>query len=241
MATENSNASSIDSSAALRAQAAPPGEPGGAAHAAGASSDEASTGVGGPRPAPPAAARPNYVLLGGIAALVLFADWYTKRWAVEKLSELPTQSEVVIEGVLSYTLAYNKGGAFSMGAGVDDTWRAPFFLIVGLVAVGFIISLYRKLHPEQWALRYGLPLVLGGALGNLLDRVTKGKVVDFIDYRASWVELMNSLIAKVQSSWHVTDHWPTFNIADVCICVGIGLIALDMFQSGKGNEPAAEG
>jgi signal peptidase II len=180
---------------------------------------------------------PRYGLLAGIAGVSLILDYVTKVWAVDTLGDLrPGQTREIIDGVLGFTLAYNKGGAFSMGASVDDTWRAPFFLVVGLVAVGFIISLYRKVQPEQWALRYGLPLVLGGALGNLTDRVTRGKVVDFIDYRAGWVELMNSLIAKVQPTWHVTDHWPTFNVADMCICVGVGLMAIDMIVSGRSQS-----
>ena len=74
-------------------------------------------------------------------------------------------------------------------------------------------------------------MVLGGALGNLADRVVRGSVVDFIDYRADWVQSMNELIAVVSSTWHVTDHWPTFNVADICICIGVGLMAIDMFTN----------
>jgi signal peptidase II len=170
----------------------------------------------------------------GISGVGFALDLWSKSWAEKALGDPNGKSQiVVIDNVLGFILAYNKGGAFSMGASVSDSLRAPFFLVVGLVAIGFIVSLYRKVTPEQWTLRFGLPLVLAGALGNLYDRITKGKVVDFIDYRASWVELMNSLIAKVQSSWHVTDHWPTFNVADICITVGVGLMALDMFLSSR--------
>jgi signal peptidase II len=83
--------------------------------------------------------------------------------------------------------------------------------------------------------------VLGGALGNLADRVAKGKVVDFIDYKAGWVRMMNETIQKLNDDWHVTDHWPTFNVADMCICIGVGLMAIDMFVSSRASldAPAA--
>ncbi len=180
----------------------------------------------------------NFLFLGAIASAGLIADAVTKYWAETTLSKrtLEAPAQVLIDDVLAFRLAYNKGGAFGMFASEDATWRSPFFLAVGVGAVIFIVSLYRNLAPEQRALRWGLPLVLGGALGNLADRITKGQVVDFIDYRAGWVETMNELIVKLSSSWHVTDHWPTFNVADVCISVGVGLMALDMFRS-SGNAP----
>lgn len=200
---------------------------------------------------PLAAAPPSYRFLGIIAACVLLADAVTKFWAETTLSRL-TRAEpaiVLIEDVLTFTLAYNKGGAFGMFAGEDDAWRGPFFLIVSAAASVFIISLYRRIQPNQWALRWGLPLVLGGALGNFADRLAKGRVVDFIDYRAGWVETMNELIAKVNSSWHVTSHWPTFNVADIAICIGVGFMIIDMFTagsqsgspSGSSSKPASAG
>lgn len=177
---------------------------------------------------------PSYTFLGVLASIALFADAVTKWWAETTLSQLTRMepSIVLVDDVLTFTLAYNQGGAFGMLAGEDGVWRRPFFLLVSAGASVFIISLYRKIHPQQWALRWGLPLVLGGALGNFADRLSKGKVVDFIDYRASWVEMMNELIAKVNPSWHVTSHWPTFNVADICICIGVGLMVVDMFTAG---------
>ena len=188
------------------------------------------------------------MVLGGLAALILVAEAVTKWWAETTLSQrtLESPSIVLIEDVLTFTLAYNKGGAFGMLADENGAWRGPFFVLMSIGAVGFIVSLYRKLQPTQNALRWGLPLVLGGALGNLADRIAKGKVVDFIDYRAGWVETMNELIAKLNSEWHVTSHWPTFNVADMAICTGIGLMAVDMFvnrnapQTKNGDENGAE-
>lgn len=186
-------------------------------------------------------APPTYTFLGIIATCVLLADAATKAWAETTLSRLTRQepSIVVIEDVLTFTLAYNKGGAFGMLAGENEAWRGPFFLLASAGASVFIVSLYRRIQPNQWALRWGLPLVLGGALGNFADRLAKGRVVDFIDYRAGWVEVMNSLIAKVNSSWHVTSHWPTFNVADMAICVGVGLMVVDMFTAGRQQSTAS--
>ena len=175
---------------------------------------------------------PSFVFLGVLASVSVLADAVTKYWAETTLSELTLDapSLVLVEDRLAFHLAYNKGGAFGMLASEQGAWRGPFFLLIGVGAAFLIVTLYRKLMPSQWALRWGLPLVLGGALGNLADRVTKGQVVDFIDYRTGWVRTMNELIAGINSSWHVTDHWPTFNVADICICVGVGLMALDMFM-----------
>ncbi|HTM46299.1 MAG TPA: signal peptidase II, partial [Polyangiaceae bacterium] len=132
---------------------------------------------------------------------------------------------------LSLTLAYNRGGAWGLLQDASEFVRKPFFFGVSVAAIFFILSLYRRIAPEQRALRWGLPLVLGGALGNLADRVVRGSVVDFIDYRARWVEAMNQGIAAVVRTWHVTDHWPTFNVADISICIGVGLMAVDMIAS----------
>jgi signal peptidase II len=154
---------------------------------------------------------------------------------------------VLIEDRLTFTLTYNKGGAFGLFSDEADIWRKPFFFIVSLVAVFFIVALYRRVSPEQKTLKWGLPLVLAGALGNVADRITKGKVVDFIDYRADWVQSMNELIQAVNSNWYVSRHWPTFNVADICICVGVGLMALEMFFGSRGeateapNPPAGSG
>ncbi len=185
---------------------------------------------------------PSYVFLGVVASSILVLDAITKWWAETTLSKLTYEnpSIVLLEDVLTFSLAYNKGGAFGMLADENDVWRQPFFLLVSVGAVAFIVSLYRKLTPAQRALRWGLPLVLGGALGNLADRLAKGQVVDFIDYRAGWVELMNQLIAKVNEGWHVTSHWPTFNVADMAICAGIALMAIDMFfarRAASGDAP----
>ena len=130
-----------------------------------------------------------------------------------------------------FTLAYNPGGAWGLFQHHSEYVRRPFFLLVSLLAIAFIINLYGRLTPGQRALKWGLPLVLGGALGNLSDRIVRSNVIDFIDYQANWIEQMNRWVAKVVGGWSITNHWPTFNVADIAICIGVGLMAVDMFTA----------
>jgi signal peptidase II len=177
--------------------------------------------------------RPSYLFFGIVAAASLLADVVTKAWAEIALTD-PGRTERSIEVIgdhLAFTLAYNRGGAWGLLQNASELVRRPFFVVVSLAAVVFIYSLYSRLTPDQRALKWGLPLVLGGALGNLADRIIRSSVVDFIDYRAGWIGTMNDAIARVFSSWHVTEHWPTFNVADIWICIGVGLMAIDMFTS----------
>jgi len=187
--------------------------------------------------------RPTFMFFGIVAGASLLADVITKAWAEVVLSRRLYQMEpgiVLIKDHLTLTLAYNKGGAWGLLADASETIRRPFFFAVSVLAVLFIVSLYSKLVKGQHSLTWGLPFVLGGALGNLSDRVTRSGVIDFIDYRADWVLSMNQALAKglkvVGQSWGLTDHWPTFNIADVAICIGVGLMAVDMFTSRRGPE-----
>jgi signal peptidase II len=186
--------------------------------------------------------RPSFVFFGIVAALSLLADVLSKAWAEIVLSQrtMLDPSIVILKDHLTFTLAYNKGGAWGLLQTASENVRKPFFLIVSVLAIAFIVSLYGRLAPGQRALKWGLPMVLGGALGNLSDRVTRSSVIDFIDYRASWIESMNSGIARVFETWSVTDHWPTFNVADIFICIGVGLMAVDMVTSRrKPKQPEA--
>ena len=186
--------------------------------------------------------RPTFIFFGAVAAVSLILDVVTKAWAEIVLSKRPFDSPslVLVPQHLTLTIAYNKGGAWGLLQDAAETVRRPFFFAVSVLAVLFIVSLYSKLGRGQRALMWGLPLVLGGALGNLSDRVTRSSVIDFIDYRADWVLAMNSAIAKAVPHWGLTDHWPTFNVADIAICIGVGLMAIDMFTARRGPERRSE-
>ncbi|MCC6646718.1 MAG: signal peptidase II [Polyangiaceae bacterium] len=175
--------------------------------------------------APAPVARPGYLFLGIVSLVSLVADLGTKFWAEKTLQigDTPAPKQI-IKGVFGFILAKNKGGAWGLLQNHSEKIRKPFFVIVSVLAIVFIVSLYRRLSPAQTALKWGLPLVLGGALGNLVDRVRYGYVIDFIDFQATWE--------------NVPHHWPTFNVADIAICVGVALMALDML-SGKKLAPAA--
>jgi len=196
------------------------------------------------RPSSPAPSRdrPTFIFFGAVAAVSLILDVVTKAWAEIVLSKRPFDSPslVLVPQHLTLTIAYNKGGAWGLLQDAAETVRRPFFFAVSVLAVLFIVSLYSKLGRGQRALMWGLPLVLGGALGNLSDRVTRSSVIDFIDYRADWVLAMNSGIAKAVPHWGLTDHWPTFNVADIAICIGVGLMAIDMFTARRGPERRSE-
>jgi signal peptidase II len=183
------------------------------------------------------------LLFAILAGVSLTLDLASKSWAERTLTRHgPFETTItVVKDHLWFALAYNKGGAWGLLHDAPDALRRPFFVIVSVLAIFFILSLYRKLHEHQWALKWGLPLVLGGALGNLMDRIVRTGVVDFIQYRAAWVGTMNSIIHHVFPDWIVVEYWPTFNVADVAICIGVGLMAIDMFISKRHPRPHSVG
>jgi signal peptidase II len=179
--------------------------------------------------------RPSSTFLAVVSIVSLVSDVVTKLWAEERLKPVspgsPPAMVNVVDDHLMFVLAKNPGGAWGLLHGQDENIRRPFFLLVSVLAIAFIVTLYRRLLPRQHALKWGLPLVLGGALGNVFDRIRYGYVIDFIDYRSDWLHTFNSLIQKRYPAHLVTDHWPTFNVADIAICVGVGLMAVDMMTS----------
>lgn len=180
-----------------------------------------------------ATTRPSFVFLGVVAALTLAADIFSKAWAEVAINRRGFEPIEIIDGYFSVILAYNRGGAWGLFHDASELVRRPFFLCVSAAAILFIVSLYAKLVKSQRALTWGLPLVLGGALGNLSDRISRSQVIDFLDYRADWVLRTNAYIRTHVPGWTVTDHWPTFNVADIAICIGVGLMALDMMSGRK--------
>ncbi len=158
-----------------------------------------------------------------IAALSLgVADLATKAWVVRAL---PVSRPLeIVPGLIDLVHVRNTGVAFSLLANLDPSWVRPLLILATVVAMGALVA-YLWLVPEKGATSLGLGLILGGAGGNLVDRVRLGYVVDFIDLH-----------------WH-GHHWPTFNVADIGITVGVALLLADMIFGGKGtaaSPPSAD-
>ncbi|WP_407312409.1 signal peptidase II [Pseudomonas sp. nanlin1] len=154
----------------------------------------------------------------GLSLLVLVLDQFTKFYFEGTLSLY--QQIVVIPDYFSWTLAYNTGAAFSFLADSGGWQRWLFALIAIVVSTVLVVWLKRLGRDETW-LAVALALVLGGALGNLIDRVLLGHVVDFI-------------LVHWRNQWY----FPAFNLADSAITLGAVMLALDMFKSKKAGEPA---
>lgn len=166
---------------------------------------------------------PSYLFLAIVSVVTLGLDLGSKAWAEKALDLRPPMT--VVDRYVDLILARNKGGAWGLLQTTSELVRRPFFLLVSALAIGFIVTLFSRLQPRQRALRWGLPLVLGGALGNVFDRIHYGWVIDFIDVHIT----RNGL----------EHHWPTFNLADVAICVGVGLMAIDMVAGKRPKQVEA--
>ena len=152
-----------------------------------------------------------------LSLLVLVIDQVSKAHFEGSLEMF--QQIVVIPDYFSWTLAYNTGAAFSFLADGGGWQRWLFALIAVVVSAVLVVWLKRLGRDDTW-LAVALALVLGGALGNLYDRIALGHVIDFI--------LVH---------WQNRHYFPAFNFADSAITVGAIMLALDMFKSKKTEEP----
>jgi len=141
----------------------------------------------------------------GAAAIVL-ADRLTKLWMLDAFAP---GERLAVTGFFNLVLVFNKGAAFSFLADAPG-WQTPLFVVFSLVAA-VIVSVLLFRSPPQPMFCAGLALILGGALGNVIDRLRFGQVVDFLDFHAF--------------GWH----WPAFNAADSAITVGAALLILEGF------------
>ena len=155
----------------------------------------------------------KYRLMLIVSSAVLVLDQITKVWVHRAMSLY--QSVEVIRNFVHLTYLRNTGAAFGFLAGDPSALRTVFFILVSAIAVGCIIYLLKTLRPQQKTLTLSLSLVLGGAIGNLIDRLRMGEVIDFIDLH--WYDI----------------HWPAFNVADSAITIGVILLFIQMLRKGS--------
>jgi signal peptidase II len=161
--------------------------------------------------------KPHALIWLALSALVIVLDQLTKYFAIELLE--PYKAQAVIPGFLNWTLAYNAGAAFSF---LHDAggWQRWLFTVLAIAVSAVLVIWLRRTDRGEWRTALPLALVIGGALGNLIDRVRVGHVTDFIEvYYQQW-------------------SWPAFNVADSAISVGAVLLIL--FGLG-GRKVAANG
>jgi signal peptidase II len=158
----------------------------------------------------------KYTILVVLTAFVILLDQITKYVIVDRFRY--GESIPVIPGFFSLTYIRNTGAAFGLLAHSNPAFRIPFFVIVPIVALVAIAFIFRKIPDKDLKLSTALSLVIGGAIGNLIDRVQLSYVVDFLDFH-----------------WKYEYHFPAFNVADTAICIGVGVLMLDLL-----SQPATQ-
>ncbi|MDE0331768.1 MAG: signal peptidase II [Nitrospinae bacterium] len=153
-----------------------------------------------------------------IAVLFALADQVIKQ-IVDKTFSLG-DSLAVLPGFFNLVYLRNSGGAFSILDGLPPLWGRLFFICATLAALAFVLYLYRSHPPGNLWGRAGMILVFGGGLGNLVDRVAYGEVIDYLLF------------------YYGQYHWPAFNLADSGITVGVGLMIVDLLRSSPESASA---
>ena len=153
----------------------------------------------------------RWSLFSAIAVIGIIIDQTTKI-AIDRSMQL-FDSIPIVENFFHITYVRNRGAAFSFLS--DASWRLPFFITISIIAALVILIAFRKLRDDQKLAHISLAMIFSGAVGNLIDRVRLGEVIDFLDVH-----------------WY-RHHWPAFNVADSLICVGVFLLAIDMVLEEK--------
>ncbi|MGD0585908.1 MAG: signal peptidase II [Oryzomonas sp.] len=158
----------------------------------------------------------RWFLFSVITLIGLVVDQLTKLYIDRSM--LMFQSIPVIDGLFNITYVRNKGAAFSFLS--HASWRLPFFIAISSIAAVVIVIAFNRLRNDQRLAQVSLAMIFSGAVGNLIDRVRRGEVVDFLDV------------------YWKAHHWPAFNVADSLICVGVALLAVDMLREEQRQKQA---
>jgi len=150
----------------------------------------------------------KYWILLIVFLVVIALDQSTKLMIQQTL---PLHKKVeIIPGFFNLIHVRNTGGAFGIFGGEKGPVGSVLFVVASLIAVGILVILFLRVKEHEKTLAFSLTLLLSGAIGNLLDRLSYGEVIDFLDFYIS------------------PYHWPAFNVADSAISIGIGLMALEL-------------
>ena len=164
----------------------------------------------------------RWKIIAGLAALIIAADQAVKHWVITSLGS----SEVIpVTGFFNLVNVRNRGAAFGFLNSPDISWQFWFFAAATLVAIGVICFVAKSAQNSDRFLFAGLGCIMGGAVGNLIDRVRFREVIDFLDFHYAGM------------------HWPAFNVADIAICVGAVVTAWYMLraENGRTSGSAAAG
>ncbi len=168
-------------------------------------------------------------ILGLVVPLVFILDQLTKKWIVSSIDlggSIP-----IIPGIFDLVHARNPGAAFGFMAHLPASIRAPLFLILSTVTLSFLMVYFFRLQQAPRAVYFCLALILGGALGNIYDRLTMGEVVDFLSFH--WYdEAVHFGLGSYRVRFAL--EWPAFNVADAAISVAVFWLAILML--GKKNR-----
>lgn len=156
---------------------------------------------------------PRYLILIGMAIGIIFLDQVTK-FLIHQSMRLH-ESIVIVEGFFAITYIRNPGAAFGFLANLSADVRFYFFVGVSIVALIFLSAFFLKTPREDFWTQIGISWVVGGAFGNLIDRLRLGEVIDFLDFFVG------------------PYHWPAFNVADSAISMGLALLILQLFLRSK--------
>lgn len=160
-------------------------------------------------------------MLGVTTGLILLLDQITKFY-VDSLMRLH-ESIPVIQGLFSITYVRNPGAAFGFLADASPLFRSIFFVAVTVLAIILVLHYIWKSRAKEPFLTFALVLILSGAVGNLIDRIRFGEVIDFLDVYIG------------------TTHWPAFNVADSAISVGAVILIIELTRRGRQERTDARG
>jgi signal peptidase II len=155
----------------------------------------------------------RYLFLAAVAGTVLILDQITKSIVQERMRI--HESVPIVERFFSLTYIRNPGAAFGLFADHGNGLRMAFFVTISVVAIVFLWTLFVKTPKEAFVGRLSMAMVMGGAMGNLVDRIRFGEVVDFLDFYVG------------------SYHWPAFNVADSSISIGVALMVWYFIQADR--------